>query len=213
MNTLRIDVTFDFICPWCLIGKRNLDKAIHALKIALPQIAVDVRWHGVQLLPFLPEDGVPFADFYRQRLGSDEAVRRRQSEVMAAATHEGVNIDLTKIPRMPNTKNAHRLFVCAQQVASSQAQIELLLERMFAAYFVTGEDLGDCATLLAIASSCGFPIESLEAGLHDTGVFRSVASVNGVPHFSINQSLQLAGAQPPETIYAVLLEFLEESPA
>jgi predicted DsbA family dithiol-disulfide isomerase len=29
--SILIEVYFDFICPWCLIGKRNLDTAVSRL--------------------------------------------------------------------------------------------------------------------------------------------------------------------------------------
>lgn len=29
---IRIDISSDSVCPWCFVGKRNLDKAISAAK-------------------------------------------------------------------------------------------------------------------------------------------------------------------------------------
>lgn len=29
---IRIDISSDSVCPWCFVGKRNLDKAISATK-------------------------------------------------------------------------------------------------------------------------------------------------------------------------------------
>ena len=52
--TLSIEVYFDFICPWCLIGKRQLDQALAQLRVAQPEVQVAVSWRGVQLLPALP---------------------------------------------------------------------------------------------------------------------------------------------------------------
>ena len=51
--TLSIEVYFDFICPWCLIGKRQLDQALAQLRVAQPEVQVAVSWRGVQLLPAL----------------------------------------------------------------------------------------------------------------------------------------------------------------
>ena len=39
MNTLRIDVWFDVICPWCLIGKRSLGAALKVLHARRPDVA------------------------------------------------------------------------------------------------------------------------------------------------------------------------------
>ena len=66
---LRIDVFFDLICPWCLIGKRQLERALVQLRANQADVEVELVWHGVQLLPDMPVQGEPFAEFYRQRLG------------------------------------------------------------------------------------------------------------------------------------------------
>ena len=151
---LRIDVFFDFICPWCLIGKRQLEHAQVQFRSRHPGVQITTEWHGVQLLPQLPAQGEPFADFYRKRLGNAEAVAMRQAQVQQAAAAVGLAIDLSRIATMPNTADAHRLFERASELGNV-AQREILLERLFAAYFRKGEDLGCRETLLAIARSCG----------------------------------------------------------
>ena len=110
---LRIDVFFDFICPWCLIGKRQLERALELLHSQQPEVLVTTVWHGVQLLPHLPVQGEPFAEFYLNRLGSAEAVAMRQAQVRQAAQAVGVAIDLSRIATMPNTADAHRLLAHA----------------------------------------------------------------------------------------------------
>ncbi|WP_295803036.1 DsbA family oxidoreductase [uncultured Microbulbifer sp.] len=213
MNTLRIEVAFDFICPWCLIGKRNLARALALFAQEFPRTPVSVQWQGVQLLPELPAAGVPFAEFYRYRLGSDEAVRQRQAQVTAAAASAGVVLDLKNIQRMPNTANAHRLFQRASLLLEP-AQAENLLERMFAAYFKNGEDLGDGDTLLAIAASCGLDAAVISVCLDSTETrFYAPLVVAGVPNFTVNGRVQLTGAQPPEQIFDALCQQRESVPA
>lgn len=211
MSVLRIEVAFDFICPWCYIGKRNLETALAALGCHLPQQAVEVHWQGLQLLPGLPAGGMPFGDFYRQRLGSEHAVKVRQAEVTAAAADAGLGLKLRNISVMPNTSHVHRLFQRAQQVAVP-AQVESLLEKLFEAYFIQGRDIGDTDTLLSIAEACGFDANAL-AGCFEPSPFRSAVAVNGVPNYTINRSMQLSGALPAENILAVLCKALEEVPA
>ena len=38
-RTVRVDIVSDTVCPWCFVGKKNLDKAINAC----PDIDVKVR--------------------------------------------------------------------------------------------------------------------------------------------------------------------------
>ncbi len=208
---LQIDVFFDFICPWCLIGKRQLERALELLRLQQPEVQVTMVWHGVQLLPHLPVQGEPFAEFYLNRLGSAEAVSMRQAQVRQAAQAVGVAIDLSRITTMPNTADAHRLLAHANSQGSA-TQRELLLERLFAAYFENGEDLGCRETLISIARSCGYDAEAVKAYLKDeSGPFvgNEVGASSGVPSFQFNRQLSMVGAQPAETLFGAMCEALE----
>lgn len=208
---LHIDVFFDFICPWCLIGKRQLERALAQLRVSRPDVEVQLAWHGVQLLPDIPVQGEPFAAFYRDRLGSAEAVRLRQAQVQQAAAAAGLKLELARIARMPNSADAHRLLACAAG-QGSVAQCDALLERLFAAYFRNGEDLSDAASLLAIAESCGFEPAQLAPSLRGDGSpFVGDAAgmtANGVPYFVLDRRLALSGAQPAEVLLGAMLEAL-----
>ena len=212
-GSLRISVLFDFICPWCLIGKRNLSQALQLFAIEQPQTNVELDWVGVQLLPDLPASGVAFAEFYLHRLGSAEAVRQRQAQVQSAAASAGVDIDLQRIPRMPNTADAHRLLTHASALGNAGQQ-DQLLEMLFAAYFINGQDIGDSATLLNIAEACGYPRAVLGNALRGDGSpFKSsaMASGGGVPAFVFNQRLMLSGAQPAQVLLDGMLRAVEQT--
>ncbi len=212
MTVLTVDMTFDFICPWCLIGKRYLEKALASLSTNQPELSVQVRWRGVQLLPDLPVQGVPFMKFYTQRLGNETAVRARQEQVRDAAYHADVDIDLQRIKRLPNTANAHRLMELAA-ARGSEGQAETLLERLFSGYFQRGEDLGDRELLLKIAGDCGLEAREVEEVLFDDGrpyvAQDAVPTSRAVPSFTLDQQLTVAGAQPPWLLLAHLNRVLE----
>lgn len=165
---LSIEVYVDFICPWCLIGKRQLAQALTQLRAERPEVQVDVRWRGVQLLPALPVQGEDFHDFYLRRLGSEQAMGLRQAQVRQAAASVGVALDFGNIPRMPNTADAHRLWQRACQLGSP-AQLDELLEWLFACHFLHGGDLGDGATLLGLAEAAGFGSADLVSSLQGDG--------------------------------------------
>lgn len=210
-HALSVDVFFDFICPWCLIGQRQLQQALAQLRLEQPRVEVSLRWHGVQLLPDMARTGQPFEAFYRKRLGSDEAVRQRQAQVRAAAEAVGVKIDFSRISRMPNTADAHRLLQRAVALGKPE-QAEALLGHLFAAYFQQGKDLGDPIALMQIAQSCGLsPAQVADCLRGDASPFIAANNdaAQGVPFFRINQ-LQLVGAQPAEVLLAAMREALEE---
>jgi predicted DsbA family dithiol-disulfide isomerase len=208
-RVLRIDVAFDFICPWCLIGKRQLELAVAQLQETSPQQGLSIDWHGVQLLPQLPAGGEPFIEFYRQRLGNDAAVRLRQAQVQEEAAAVGLQLDFRRIARMPNTADAHRLLERARQLGSLE-QRERLLERLFAAHFQFAEDIGDADTLLAIAATCGYPREELARVLYRDGRPFQAASMtaSSVPQFVFDGTQQLAGAYPAEQLLRGMREAL-----
>src|SRR3546814_4662738 len=49
---VQIDIFSDTVCPWCLIGKRRLDKAL----AERPDLKPAVRWRVFQLNPMMPKD-------------------------------------------------------------------------------------------------------------------------------------------------------------
>lgn len=208
--TLVIDVYFDFICPWCLIGKRQLQSALHQLNQTHPDTRVQIRWRGIQLLPALPIDGVPFKAFYLQRLGSAAAVRMRQEQVRLAAKAVGVEIDFERIARMPNTAKAHNLMSNAAKLADTKKQ-DLLLEGIFSAYFHHSENISDASTLEKIATYCGYEVGPIKAILDSPNVAFVSANTGGkgVPYFVFDGALALAGAQPANVLYQAMLEAIE----
>ncbi|MEN5198929.1 DsbA family oxidoreductase [Pseudomonas wadenswilerensis] len=211
-QVLSIEVFFDFICPWCLIGQAHLQRALEQLRREQPEVEVSLHWRGVQLLPQIARTGQPFEAFYRKRLGSDEAVRLRQAQVRAAAEAAGVDIDFARISRMPNTADAHRLLQRAVALGSPE-RVEALLAKLFAAYFQQGKDLGDPITLLHIARACGLePAQVADCLRGDASPFIGAndRAADGVPCFRFNQRLRVSGAQPVAVLLQAMGDALEE---
>jgi predicted DsbA family dithiol-disulfide isomerase len=218
---LVVDVYFDFVCPWCLIGKRQLATALAQLRATDPDVNVLLRWRGVQLLPQVPAGGLPFDEFYLRRLGSAAAVRERQAMVLRAAGAAGAEVDFASIRVMPNTADAHRMFEAACATASPD-QADALLERLFAAYFSGGADFGDGAWLLAEAAACGVAGKAASAmqqallGASHPYVPQSppgVEATGGVPCFVIDGAMSVSGAQSPRILLSAMRQALAANPA
>jgi predicted DsbA family dithiol-disulfide isomerase len=194
-NTLTIGIHFDLICPWCFIGKRQLDLARDRFARMYPEVTVQPAWYPVQLLPDVPEQGLPFDEFYERRLGSPEAVRLRRQQIAQVARSVALDLDLTGIKRMPNTARAHELL---RQVATlgDTTLYETLLERLFAGYFQRGEDIGDATALRALAVEAGVPSDRLaDPTQADACATQVEPPIAGVPHFVFNGGRPLRGAQ------------------
>jgi len=212
MLSLQLEMTFDFICPWCLIGKRNLETALRLLAQQRPDVRVQVAWLGLQLLPQVPLQGEPFAEFYLRRLGGRRAVRARQAEVRKAAEKAGVNIALERIRTMPNTTYAHRVFQRAAQVGTP-AQLECLLEQLFRAHFVLGDDIGQIDSLRRVLRACGYQTGDFEQALTEGARYfigRRVGLADAsVPLFLLEGRPFALGAQSPEQLLAALARAVE----
>lgn len=206
-NRLTIGIHFDLICPWCFIGKRHLALARYRFAQKYPEIAVEPEWYPVQLLPDVPEQGLPFAEFYERRLGSPEAVRQRRQQIALAAQSVGLDLDLTRIERLPNTARAHQLL---DRVALGEPGLyEALLDRLFVAYFQRGEDIGDAATLRALSAEVGVPTEFVDATPGDASPTTDEAAITGVPHFVFNGRLSLRGAHDAGTLLLAMSQAVQ----
>jgi predicted DsbA family dithiol-disulfide isomerase len=215
-SQLSIAVSFDLICPWCLIGKRHLDTAIHQLRAERPGLTVDVEWRAFPLIPDTPLEGLPYREFYVARLGSPQAVAARQAQVRAAAQDAGLTLALERIDTFPNTLLALRLVRFARQAQGAQAASKLV-ENLFARYFVQAGNIGDPQVLRQALKECGITTPDGDGALlhHELAWLPPLRDpqelpqhgVTGVPYFAFNGKLAMSGAQPP----AVLMEAMRRA--
>ncbi|WP_179400885.1 DsbA family oxidoreductase [Burkholderia guangdongensis] len=211
-----IDVLFDFVCPWCLIGKRQLDRALRRLATADRDVRPVVAWHGVQLLPDTPRAGVDYQAFYVARLGSPAAVAARREQVRTVARSAGLELAFERIRVLPNTALAHRVAAYAASAGADGLQAALI-DRIFSAYFIDGDDIGDPAVLERLAVACGLPADGVRAVLGADANGANGASgasgariappaalraSNGVPTFVFDGAETLSGAVPPDVLVA-----------
>jgi len=199
-RSLTVEVFFDFVCPWCLIGKRQFDAAAQKLAELRPDVRLDVIWRSHALLPHTPVEGLPYQAFYVERLGSPEAVARRRAQVQHAAMAAGVRFAFDRIDVLPNTARAH-----ARVAHIDKAQQAKLIDRIFTAYFLEGEDIGDASVLDRLALQCGLQ-DGLGAGEGQPAGPRY--AIPGVPFFVFDRSLALSGAATSDAVLDAMLRAL-----
>lgn len=210
--TLTVDFYFDFVCPWCLIGKRHLQAAMNLLAALRPDVQLRVQWRSQQLLPHIPPAGVDYQSFYLARLGSAEAVAARRAQVQHAGSFAGIEFAFDRIKVMPNTVAAHKLVAWAAGCCN-EIQHSALIESLFSAYFIEGEDIGDLSVLLRKALECNLDREGLLEHLAAPSGGNRVQTdnhVNGVPFFVFNGTRALSGAHPPDTLVKAMLDAIRE---
>ena len=208
---LRIDVVFDFVCPWCYIGKRRLESVLEVWKAEHPGDPEPVvRWLPFQLNPDIPAGGVSRREHVEQKHGPAGPDPEKQAYVAAVARRLGLELALDKISVQPNTLDAHRLSGCAQREGRQDAMVEAL----FKAFFVEGVSLNDHAALASLASTVGFDGAQVAAYLASDTDVQAVerlelearkAGIDIVPFYIFNGKVTVPGAHEPK----VLLEAME----
>lgn len=198
----RIDVISDAICPWCWIGKTNLDAALKLIGPAAADFAI--RWRPFQLNPDMPPEGVERASYRAQKFGSVEKGRELDARVAEAGRNVGLEFRHDRMLRTPNTINAHRL------IQWSGPRQHEMVEALFRAYFHDGRDIGDIATLAEIAATLGLDAaaflasdELAEEVRAEDAYFRRIG-ISGVPSFAIDGRVVFSGAYPAQHIAEAL---------
>jgi predicted DsbA family dithiol-disulfide isomerase len=203
----RIDIVSDAICPWCYIGKRQLERALDTL--APEGLHFSVHWNPFQLNPEMPKDGVDRAAYRAMKFGDLERVRQVDERVTGAAAAVGLDFRLDLIQRTPNTLGAHRLIWLAGQEGVQDA----VMEAVFAAYFTQGRDIGDRDVLAGCAGEGGMdPAAAAEFLAGEVAAKEMLAAdraarevgVNGVPSFFLDGYGLFSGAMPAETMAEAL---------
>ena len=205
---LVVDIVSDVVCPWCYIGKRKLELALAELAVREPGLAVEQRWHPFQLNPDLPPEGIPREEYLDAKFGGKTRAAEIYSRVRRVGADVGISFDFDRISRQPNTLDAHRLIAWAQQRGDANAT-DLLLERLFRAYFIEGRLLSDREELVRIASDAGLPEDEARlllasaTGLSDVEAEDREAravGISGVPFFIFNGKTAVSGAHEPQTL-------------
>lgn len=213
-RSLTVEVDFDFVCPWCMIGKRNLDAAEQQLADLRPDVQLNILWRSHQLQPGTPIGGIPYQAFHIARLGSPEAVAARRAQVQHPGDAVGIKFAFDRIELLPNTARAHALVAWAV-VHGSSAQQALVVERLFSAYFMDGANLGDWRLLETIAMQCGLECADFVRQPDKTTseadqLLRKAEHVTrGVPHFRLNGTIGLSGAHSSGHLLDAMLRSLE----
>ena len=202
---LTIDVVSDVVCPWCYVGKRNLEAAL-ALR---PDLKVDVRYRPFQLDATLPPEGMDRTQYMVRKFGSLDRLKDAHQRLEDMGNERNIHFDFAAIKRSPNTLDAHRIIRWAASVGK-QPEVK---ERLMSLYFEHGADVGDRTVLLDVAENHGMNRETVAKTLEDgtdiiavqTEIEQAQAmGVSGVPFFILAGKYGVSGAQPVEAMLSAI---------
>ena len=197
---VRLDIFSDPVCPWCHVGKANLNRAL----AAHPDHPFAIQWHPFQLNPDMPAEGLAKRAYLEAKFGGKARVDAIHERLREVARGAGLDLDPDKPQRMPNTLDAHRLIHWAGIEGVQPAVVSALMR----AYWSEGRDIGDRDTLADIGGENGMDraatlrLLQSDADADDIRARDQDArqkGVSAVPTFLIAQHYVISGVQPPET--------------
>lgn len=204
---LRVDIVSDVVCPWCIIGYKQLLKALAELP---GQFELELHWHPFELNPQMPAEGQELREHIAIKYGSTpEQSAGARSRLTELGDSLGFSFDYYDGMRMVNTFMAHQLLHWAAELGK-QTPLKLVL---FSAFFSQQRDVNDTEVLVNAAVEVGLDSDEARAVLTDGRYAEAVRAdqqywrdqdVAAVPTFYFQQQYVVPGAQEAETFVRVL---------
>ena len=210
---MKIEIWSDITCPWCFVGKRRFESAL----ANFPQRdALEIVWRSFELDTNAPSShSAPHAELlatkYRMPLSKAETMLETMTATGAA---DGITFRFDRA-KSGNTFDAHRL----AHFAATHHKREVMVERLFTAYFTDGDAMSDHATLVRLATEVGLDADATRAMLASDAFATDVRAdeqraqdfgITGVPFFAIAEKYAISGAQPSAVIASALAEAWSE---
>ncbi len=207
---ISIDIWSDIACPWCYIGKRNLEKGLEAVAGDDDAPQVNVTFHSFELSPDTPVDfDGDEIDFLAGHKGMPrDQVEQMLANVTGVAEKAGLQYRFDLLQHT-NTVKAHELLHFAK-AHGLQHELE---ERLMSAYFTEGKHVGRIDDLVALAVEVGLDADAAREALETEQYLPAVRQdqaqaraygIQGVPFFVIDGQYGISGAQPPAAFENVL---------
>jgi predicted DsbA family dithiol-disulfide isomerase len=204
-QALQIDIVSDVVCPWCIVGYKQVEQAL-----ALTDIAAYLRWHPFELNPLMPPEGEKLREHLVGKYGITPAQSAAARDRLSALGAElGFTFRYGEDMRIVNTFRAHQLLDWAAE-HGLQHPLKLAL---FTAYFSEGQDVSDTDVLVLAAASVGLDSAAARAVLssgsqaevvREKQAFWTGNGISGVPAMVFGGKYMLTGAQGTETYVQVI---------
>src|SRR5699024_1079633 len=204
---MKIEIWSDYTCPFCYIGKRNLESALEDFT---GRDRVELEFKSYQLDTNAEKyAGQDFYESMAKKFGSVEQAKQMTESITEQAKAVGLEFKFDTM-KPTNTFDAHRL----NKLAQTYDKDKELAERLLKANFTDSEDIGNIETLAQLAEEVGIDKREALETLQDESVFHEAVltdiseakefGITGVPFFILNRKYAISGAQPKETFMQAL---------
>jgi predicted DsbA family dithiol-disulfide isomerase len=211
-NMLRIDIVSDVVCPWCIIGYRQLAQALEATGTAH-----EIHWHPFELNPDMPATGQNLREHVSEKYGTTQAQSERSRVQMTEVGADlGFEFNFADDMRMHNTFNLHQLLHWADQ----QGRMHDLKQALFTAHFSQRRNLSQHSVLADVAAEIGLARTEALAVLEEQRFASEVRTaenvwinqgISGVPAMIFNRRHLVTGAQGVDNYTRILQQLAVEA--
>jgi predicted DsbA family dithiol-disulfide isomerase len=212
---VQLEVWSDVACPWCFIGRRNLQIALADVE---EHLQPDVSWRAFQLDPTIPADGVDAEPYFAAKFPNQDTFDEAHERLQVLGEDVGIQFRFDRRRTIANTHLAQRVIVAARAAELD----EQILDALFSANFERGIDIGDPEAIQeVIAEAIGHPelAAKLVTAAREEPTLRALVDreialarelgITGVPCFVADRRIAVPGAVPPP----VLAQLIERAAA
>jgi predicted DsbA family dithiol-disulfide isomerase len=207
---MHIEIWSDVICPFCYIGKTQLEAALHETGVA-----AQVEHRAYRLMP--GDTVAPVEEMFAKKYGqTPQQAQASIQNVEASAAREGLEFHIAGT-LTGDTLDAHRLLI----LAGDKGVQPRVLNRLYRAYFTDTKNVFDRRVLLDLATEAGLDRAEAVQALDSAELAARVAAdqrtaqnmgVRGVPFVVIDRKFAVSGAQGKDNFVKALQAALAETP-
>ena len=109
---VQIDIVSDVMCPWCIVGFRQLEQAL-----GITGMGARIRWQPFELNPAMPPEGQNLTEHIAEKYGaSPEQSAQNRAQLQQLGTSLGIDFQFSPDSRIVNSFAAHQLLEFALTV-------------------------------------------------------------------------------------------------
>jgi predicted DsbA family dithiol-disulfide isomerase len=152
MKPFKVEIFLDVVCPWCYVGKRHIESALDYYQRSYPdERQPEVVWMPYLLHASIPKEGLDRKEYLKRRFIGFANSGEMYDRVSKAGRLVGIEYRFDRIRVEPNSIDAHRLI----RFAERQGVGEPVVESLFKAFLVDGEDISNHDLLMSVAAGAG----------------------------------------------------------
>jgi predicted DsbA family dithiol-disulfide isomerase len=213
MKNFKIDIVSDVMCPWCVVGYKNLETALSELK---DEIKAEITWHPFELNPDMPIEGQDLNQHLMQKYNlTEQQGDENRKNMLEAGQRAGFTFNFDGKRIMINSFDLHRLLTWARK-EGKQTELKLAF---FEAHFTNLKYLNQLDTLLDVVASVGLDKaiarDILQSDQYAQEVSQEQAQfkqlgITSVPTFIINDKYAITGGQPSDSFIQAFKQISQE---